>query len=60
MSAKAKGPGACGDDGEARTGRGFFRTLERAAFAVTGVEPRCWSEPNYEWVDESGAVSDEE
>ena len=52
--------GACGEDGEARSGTGFFRTLEKAAFAVTGVEPRCWSEPNYEWVDESGGVSDED
>lgn len=52
--------GACGEDGEARSGTGFFRTLEKVAFAVTGVEPRCWSEPNYEWVDESGGVSDED
>ena len=52
--------GACGDDGEARSGKGFFRTLEKVALALTGVEPRCWSEPNYEWVDESGAMSSDE
>lgn len=29
----------------------FFRRLERSVHALTGVEPRCWTEPNYEWVD---------
>lgn len=28
---------------------GVFRRLERAVHAATGVEPRCWHEPSYEW-----------
>lgn len=28
---------------------GAFRRLERLVHAVTGMEPRCWSEPSYEW-----------
>ena len=31
---------------------GFFRGLEKVVHGVTGVEPRCWSEPNYDWVEE--------
>lgn len=27
----------------------FFRRLERFVKARTGVEPRCWHEPNYSW-----------
>lgn len=29
--------------------RGTFRRLERLVHSVTGVEPRCWSEPQYDW-----------
>lgn len=32
---------------------GFFRGLERLVHAVTGVEPRCWYEPEYEVEEES-------
>ncbi|BDA48150.1 probable transmembrane protein 189 [Coccomyxa sp. Obi] len=28
---------------------GFFRRLERFVAARTGVEPRCWYEPDYSW-----------
>lgn len=28
---------------------GFFRQLERLLAARTGVEPRCWHEPAYDW-----------
>lgn len=28
---------------------GAFRRLERLVLGVTGVEPRCWREPSYEW-----------
>lgn len=28
---------------------GFFRRLERVVHTTTGVEPRCWHEPSYEW-----------
>jgi hypothetical protein len=28
---------------------GVFRWLEEAIHARTGVEPRCWHEPEYEW-----------
>lgn len=28
---------------------GFFRRLERFVAARTGVEPRCWHEPDYSW-----------
>jgi hypothetical protein len=31
---------------------GFFRGLEKAVHALTGVEPRCWNEPDYGWVEE--------
>ncbi len=27
----------------------FFRRLERAVAARTGVEPRCWHAPDYSW-----------
>ncbi len=37
------------DDGG--SDKGFFRQLERVVYNVTGVEPRCWSEPNYELFD---------
>ena len=30
----------------------FFRRLERAIHARTGVEPRCWREPAYGWEEE--------
>ena len=38
--------------------RGFFRRLERLVAAATGVEPRCWYEPRYEW-EEDNLVADE-
>lgn len=28
---------------------GAFRRLERLVHSATGVEPRCWNEPAYEW-----------
>ena len=28
---------------------GAFRRAERLVHSLTGVEPRCWHEPNYEW-----------
>lgn len=28
---------------------GFFRALERAVAATTGVEPRCWYPPEHGW-----------
>lgn len=28
--------------------KGFFRRMERFVAARTGVEPRCWYEPQYE------------
>lgn len=42
----------------------FFRTLERAVAAATGVEPRCWHDPeDYDffppeevWEEEAAAV----
>lgn len=37
------------DDGG--SDQGFFRQLERVVYSWTGVEPRCWSEPNYELFD---------
>eukprot|EP00798_Chlamydomonas_sp_ICE-L_P010508 gene10508-8475_t len=27
----------------------FFRQLETVVHSITGVEPRCWSEPDYGW-----------
>ena len=27
----------------------FFRKMEDFVYARTGVEPRCWHEPNYSW-----------
>lgn len=32
---------------------GFFRQLERAVHAATGVEPRCWYAPEYGWAEEA-------
>lgn len=29
--------------------KSFFRRLERLVHAKTGVEPRCWHEPDYSW-----------
>ncbi|KAG1665443.1 hypothetical protein FOA52_005785 [Chlamydomonas sp. UWO 241] len=37
---------------EALDGSGFYRGLEGAVKAVTGVEPRCWHEPEYEMYEE--------
>jgi hypothetical protein len=31
-------------------GTGFFRWMEDAVLARTGVEPRCWHEPDYTWL----------
>ncbi|CAL5223346.1 g5849 [Coccomyxa viridis] len=33
----------------------FFRKLERFVLAKTGVEPRCWHEPDYSWQEAEGA-----
>eukprot|EP00951_Prasinocladus_malaysianus_P040873 scaffold475160_cov42-Prasinocladus_malaysianus.AAC.1 len=30
----------------------FFRQLERYVAEKTGVEPRCWYEPQYDWMPE--------
>ncbi len=30
---------------------GFFRQLERACHTWTGVEPRCWHEPEHDWAE---------
>lgn len=30
----------------------FFRKMERVVAGVTGVEPRCWYEPEYDWLPE--------
>ena len=38
--------------------KGFFRRLERLVVAVSGVEPRCWYEPQYDWQQDS-LVADE-
>jgi hypothetical protein len=35
---------------EALDGSGFFRALEKVVHERTGVEPRCWHEPQYEWM----------
>ena len=32
---------------------GFFRRLERLVAAVSGVEPRCWYEPRYDWQEDA-------
>ena len=32
---------------------GFFPALENAIVALTGVEPRCWAEPDYDWIGDS-------
>ena len=34
---------------------GFFRRLERLVAARTGVEPRCWHEPDYSWQESPDA-----
>ena len=39
---------------------GFFRRLERFVEGQTGVEPRCWSEPAYEWAPQEMPDDDEE
>ena len=39
---------------------GFFRGLERFVAGRTGVEPRCWYEPAYEWAPEELPDDDEE
>ena len=33
--------------------QGFFRRFERFVAARTGVEPRCWYEPQYEVEEQS-------
>eukprot|EP00884_Botryococcus_braunii_P016703 jgi/Botrbrau1/3716/Bobra.0363s0003.1 len=33
--------------------KGFFRQLERLLHSTTGVEPRCWHPPQYDWVEEA-------
>jgi len=32
--------------------KSFFRNLENFVVAKTGVEPRCWHEPDYTWQEE--------
>ena len=32
--------------------KSFFRKLERFVHSKTGVEPRCWHEPDYTWQEE--------
>lgn len=29
--------------------KGAFRVLERVVHSLTGVQPRCWNEPSYDW-----------
>ena len=43
------------DDGG--SDRGFFRRLERVVWDATGVEPRCWHEPNYTWAEDREEVA---
>ncbi len=35
--------------------QGFFRWLERFFHGLTGVQPRCWHEPKYDW-EEQGSL----
>ena len=37
--------------------QGFFRRLERWVHVRTGVEPRCWHEPAYDWQEEAHEAS---
>jgi hypothetical protein len=32
--------------------KSFFRNLEKFVLERTGVEPRCWHEPDYVWQEE--------
>lgn len=34
----------------------FYRGLEHLVKNMTGVEPRCWHEPDYEWKEQERAV----
>ena len=35
--------------------QGFFRKLEQFFYGLTGVGPRCWQEPKYDW-EEQGSL----
>lgn len=32
--------------------KSFFRSMERLVYSVYGVEPRCWHEPQEDWMEE--------